>query len=127
MTKSCFRAVPDDRLGVQNDPTCTNIGFSVSALPESACLGKTEYGEKGQQNFHAVTWQSISRDAGQSATHSNHHCQKEDQKKGLHRQKERIHIPIRSGFKLATNSIQFYAIANLNIFSKSQISCFAGL
>ena len=29
------------------------------------CLGKTEYGEKGQQNFHALTW-SISHYAWQA-------------------------------------------------------------
>ena len=28
----CCREVPDDRFEVQNDPTCTNIGFSISAL-----------------------------------------------------------------------------------------------
>ena len=28
----CCRAVSDDRFEVQNDPTCTNIGFSISAL-----------------------------------------------------------------------------------------------
>ena len=32
ITKSCCRAVPDDKFEVQNDPTCTNIGFSTSAL-----------------------------------------------------------------------------------------------
>ena len=33
ITKSCYRAVPDDKFEVQNDPTCTKIGFSTSALP----------------------------------------------------------------------------------------------
>ena len=32
ITKSCCRAVPDDRFEVQNNPTCMNIGFSISAL-----------------------------------------------------------------------------------------------
>ena len=32
ITKSCCRAVPDDKFEVQNNPTCTNIGFSTSAL-----------------------------------------------------------------------------------------------
>ena len=32
ITKSCCRAVPDDRFGVQNDPTCTSVGFSLSSL-----------------------------------------------------------------------------------------------
>ena len=65
ITKSCCRAVPDDKFEVQNDPTCTNIGFSI----------KTEYGEKGQRNFHAVTWPSISREAGQATAQENHQCQ----------------------------------------------------
>ena len=30
--KFCCRAVPDDRFGVLNNPTCTNIGFSLSSL-----------------------------------------------------------------------------------------------
>ena len=32
ITKSCCRAVPDDKFEVQIDPTFTNIGFSISAL-----------------------------------------------------------------------------------------------
>ena len=32
ISKSCCRAVPDGKFEVQNDPTCTNIGFSRSAL-----------------------------------------------------------------------------------------------
>ena len=41
------------------------------------CLGETEYGEKGQRNFHAVTWPLISRDAGQAAAlpERSHQCQ----------------------------------------------------
>ena len=39
------------------------------------CLGVTEYGEKGQRNFHAVTWSSISREAGQATAQENHQCQ----------------------------------------------------
>ena len=39
------------------------------------CLGVTEYGEKGQRNFHAVTWPSISREAGQATAQENHQCQ----------------------------------------------------
>ena len=31
-TESCCRAVPDDKFEVQNNPTCANIGFSISAL-----------------------------------------------------------------------------------------------
>ena len=42
------------------------------------CLGKWEFEEKGQRNFHAVTWQSISRDAGQATAQSNHQCRWED-------------------------------------------------
>ena len=30
--KSCCEAVPDGKFEVQNYPTCTNIGFSISAL-----------------------------------------------------------------------------------------------
>ena len=67
----------DDRFEVQNDPTCTNIGFSIRAL--SGVLEKTEYGEKGQRNFYAVTLPSpISRDTWQAAAQSNHQCQWED-------------------------------------------------
>ena len=50
ITKSCCRAVPDDRFEMQNYPTCNNIGFSIIALSR-------EYGEKGQRSFHEVTWQ----------------------------------------------------------------------
>ena len=39
------------------------------------CLGETEYGEKGQRNFLAVAWQSISRDVGQAAAQNNLQCQ----------------------------------------------------
>ena len=39
------------------------------------CLGVTEYGEKGQRNFHAVTWSSISREAGQATAQENNQCQ----------------------------------------------------
>ena len=67
------------------------------------CLGETEYGEKGQRNFHAVTWSSISRDAGPATAQGNHQCQSTvwfhavGQEKGaVHRQKARIHIGIRS-------------------------------
>ena len=38
------------------------------------CLGVTEYGEKGQRNFHAVTWLSISRDAVPATAQGNHKC-----------------------------------------------------
>ena len=41
---------------------------------EVPCQGKTEHGEKGQQNFHAMTWQTIFSYAGQAAAQSNHHC-----------------------------------------------------
>ena len=74
ITKSCCRAAPDCRFEVQNNPTCTNISFSISA----PCLGKTEYGEKERRNFYAVTWQSISRDAGQAASQNNHQYQWEN-------------------------------------------------
>ena len=39
------------------------------------CLRVTEYGEKGQRNFHAVTWSSISREAGQATAQENNQCQ----------------------------------------------------
>ena len=39
------------------------------------CLGETEHGEKGQRNFHAVTWPSISGDGGQGTAQGNHQCQ----------------------------------------------------
>ena len=39
------------------------------------CLEVTEYGEKGQRNFHEVTWSSISREAGQATAQENHQCQ----------------------------------------------------
>ena len=32
ITKFCCRVVPDDRFGVLNNPTCTNVGFSLSSL-----------------------------------------------------------------------------------------------
>ena len=39
------------------------------------CLGEAEYGGKGQRNFYAVTWPSISRNAGQATAKGNHQCQ----------------------------------------------------
>ena len=61
-----------------------------SASQEVPCLGKTEYGEKGQRNSHAVTWLLISCDAGRAAAQSNHQCQwdvqfhpTEQEKKGV--------------------------------------------
>ena len=39
------------------------------------CLEEAEYGEKGQRNFYAVTWSSISRKAGQATAQGNHQCQ----------------------------------------------------
>ena len=97
--KSCCRAVPDDRFEVLNNivPAWTLVSQKV---PLSS---KTDYEEKGQQILNAVTWQSISRDAGPAAAQSNHQCPWEDQfhaieqeKMGIARQKARIHIWIRS-------------------------------
>ena len=122
MTKSCFRAVPDDRLGVQNDPTCTNIGFSVSALPESACLGKTEYGEKGQQNFHAVTWQSISRDAEQAVAHSNHQCQWEDQFHDIEQENKGV-----AQAESKNPYLNYERGTTFCVIGEAQTLCFAGL
>ena len=39
------------------------------------CLWVTENGEKGQQNFHAVTWSSIFHNAGPATAQGNHQCQ----------------------------------------------------
>ena len=38
-----------------------------------------ENGEKGQRNFHAATWQSISCNTGQAVAQGNHQYQCEDQ------------------------------------------------
>ena len=54
------------------------------------CLGVTEYGEKGQRNFHAVTWSSISRDAGQTTAQGNHQCQLEDQVHAIEQEKKGV-------------------------------------
>ena len=70
-----LRVVQDDRFKVKNNPTCMNIGFLISALPKLDRIWKKVV----QQNFHAVSWQPISCDAGQAAVHSNHQCQLEDQ------------------------------------------------
>ena len=40
--KSWCRAVPDDRFEVQNDLTCTNIGFSISALSREDGIWRKE-------------------------------------------------------------------------------------
>ena len=54
---------------------------------------------KGQRKFHAVTWSSISRDAGQVTAQGNHQCQSKvrfyavgQEKRAVHRQKARIQI-----------------------------------
>ena len=72
LTNSCCRAVPDDRFEVQNDPTCTNVGFSLSSLPREGGIWR-----KGTMKFSCSpgTWRSISRYAGQDAVQSNHKCQ----------------------------------------------------
>ena len=56
------------------------------------CLVETEYGEKGQRNFQAVTWPLISRDAGQAAAlpERNHQCQS---KVLFHSVEQEIKIP----------------------------------
>ena len=60
--------MPDDRFGVQNDPACINIGFSLSSLFREEGIWR-----KGTTNFsdffHPATWQSrsISSYAGQAA------------------------------------------------------------
>ena len=94
LTKSCCRAVPDNRFEVQNDPPCTEIGFSISALSREDRTWR-----KGTtKSSYVVTCQWISCDAEQAAAQSNHKCQWEDwfhavtveQEKGgvaLHRQK----------------------------------------
>ena len=70
IAKSCCRAVPDDKFKVQIAlPAQTLVSQQVPSL------GETAYGEKGQRNFHAVTWQLISRDAGQATAQGNHQCQ----------------------------------------------------
>ena len=38
------------------------------------CLGVAEYGEKGQRNFHAVTWSLISHDAWPATVQGNLNC-----------------------------------------------------
>ena len=63
-------AVPDDKFEVHNDPICTNIGFSTSALSRGDRLWR-----KGTKKFYAVNWPSISRDEGQATAQGNHHCQ----------------------------------------------------
>ena len=50
---------------------CTNIGSSISVMSREDII----YGEKGQQVFHAVTWQSILSHAELAAAQSNHQCQ----------------------------------------------------
>ena len=51
------RAVQDDKLEWQNNPPCTSMGFWIFVLCQR---GKDRIWKKGRQNFHAVTWQSIS-------------------------------------------------------------------
>ena len=46
ITKSCCRAVPDDRFGLQNDSTCTIVGFSDSAFTREDGIWR-----KGTINF----------------------------------------------------------------------------
>ena len=55
------------------DLTCWPILPALKMVSQLVpCLVKTEYGEKGQRNFHAVNKQSISRDVLQAAAQSNH-------------------------------------------------------
>ena len=77
IAESCCRVVPDYRFEEQNNPTCTNIGFSTNHVP---CLGKTKKGDKRERSFYAVmvTWQLISSNAGQAAEQNNHQCQWKD-------------------------------------------------
>ena len=73
ITKFCCRAVQDDKF----EPRRCRFILPAQTLVsrQVPCLGVTEYGEKGQRNFHAVTWSSISRDAGQATEQGNHQCQ----------------------------------------------------
>ena len=65
------------------DLRCRTIIPAIKLVSQQvSCLGTTEYGEKGQQIFHAVTWwpwPSISCHAEQAAAQSNHQYQWEDQ------------------------------------------------
>ena len=49
-----------------------------------------EYGEKRQQNLHAVTWPSISRDVGQAAAQNNHQGQWKDRFHAIEQEKEGV-------------------------------------
>ena len=53
-------------------------------LNKMPCPGKIEYGEKGQRNFQAITWQWISRDAKRAVAQNSHQCQWEDRLETVH-------------------------------------------
>ena len=40
ITKSCCKAVPDGTFEEENNPTCTKIGFSISALSREDKIGR---------------------------------------------------------------------------------------
>ena len=82
---------------------CSSILPAQTLVSPSALSRGDRKWEKRQRNFHAVTWSSISRDAGPATAQGNHQCQRTvcfhavGQEKGaVHRQKARIHIGIRS-------------------------------
>ena len=53
----------------------SNLPAQTLVFQQVPCLGVTKYGEKGQRNFHAVTWSSISRDAWPASVQENYKCQ----------------------------------------------------
>ena len=120
ITKFCCRAVQDDKF----EPRRCRFILPAQTLVsrQVPCLGVTEYGEKGQRNFHAVTWSSISRDAGQATEQGNHQCQSKvrfprcraRKKRAVHRQKAKIHIQIRRVGR------------TFCVVDKTQILCLAG-
>ena len=81
----------------------SRVDFMITANEKYQANLKWSAAKIGQRKFHAITWQSISRDdrqVWQAAAESNHECRREDRfhckKRAVHRQKARIHIRIRS-------------------------------
>ena len=64
-----------ERCRMTNSRRRTILPAQTLVSQQVPCLGVTEYREKGQRNFHAVTWSSKSSEAGQATAQGNHHCQ----------------------------------------------------
>ena len=91
------------------------------------CLGKTKNGEKGQRNFHAVTWQlpAISRDAGQAAAQINHQYQWEDRFNAIEQENKGV---VKSESKYPySNQERGPTFRVISQISEAQILCFARL